>query len=129
MIFLTLTRFRDDLKWCDRPGAPVGIDYRKIRLLAPTLVSALMMWAVSSKAQAQIRGSVYASGFTAPVAFVQDPIAAAVHYVVEQGGRIRVVQNGAVLATDFLDLGNVISSGGERGLLGLAFAPDYATSG
>ena len=46
-----------------------------------------------------------------------------------QGGRIRVVQNGTVLATDFLDLINAISSGGEQGLLGMAFAPDYATSG
>jgi glucose/arabinose dehydrogenase len=52
-----------------------------------------------------------------------------VQFVVQQSGRIRVVQNGNVLATDFLDLTSSISSGGERGLLGLAFAPDYATSG
>jgi glucose/arabinose dehydrogenase len=48
---------------------------------------------------------------------------------VEQGGRIRVIQNGIVLGTDFLDLRGAILSGGERGLLGLALAPDYASSG
>jgi glucose/arabinose dehydrogenase len=51
-----------------------------------------------------------------------------VQYVVEQGGRIRAVQNGVVLAQDFLDLRGQLLSGGEQGLLGLAFAPDYAVS-
>src|SRR5262249_26534807 len=49
-------------------------------------------------------------------------------FVVEQGGRIRPLVNGAIATTDFLDLSGTITSGGERGLLGLAFAPDYATS-
>ena len=40
-----------------------------------------------------------------------------------------MVRAGRRLATDFLDLRSRISSGGERGLLGLAFAPDYASSG
>jgi glucose/arabinose dehydrogenase len=81
---------------------------------------------LSSRAEAQqLRARVYASGFTAPVAFVQDPTDRDVQLVVEQGGRIRVVRGGAVLPADFLDLRGQISSGGERGLLGLAFAPDY----
>jgi glucose/arabinose dehydrogenase len=70
----------------------------------------------------------YASGFSSPVAFVQDPDDAAVQFVVEQGGRIRAVRDGAVLGTDFLDLRGAVSSGGEGGLLGLAFPPDSATS-
>jgi glucose/arabinose dehydrogenase len=78
-------------------------------------------------AQAQLSRRVYASGFSAPVAFVQDPTDPAVQFVVEQGGRIRRLVNGTVTGT-FLDLSAVISSGGERGLLGLAFAPDYASS-
>jgi len=49
--------------------------------------------------------------------------------VVEQGGRIRVVRGGKTLATPFLDITSKVTSGGEQGLLGLAFAPDYATSG
>ena len=47
-------------------------------------------------------------------------------YVVEQGGRIRVVRNGQLQAAAFLDVSDRISSGGERGLLGLAFHPRFA---
>ncbi len=79
-------------------------------------------------AQPVVRARVFVSGLSSPVAFVQDPSNAAVQFVVEQGGRIRVVNGGALVATDFLDLRPAISSGGERGLLGLAFAPDYGTS-
>ena len=42
-------------------------------------------------------------------------------YVVEQRGRIQVVRNGQLQPAPFLDLSDRISSGGERGLLGLAF--------
>jgi glucose/arabinose dehydrogenase len=47
-------------------------------------------------------------------------------YVVEQGGRIRVVRTGQLLASPFLDVSDRVSSGGERGLLGLAFHPRFA---
>ncbi|HEY0284064.1 MAG TPA: PQQ-dependent sugar dehydrogenase [Vicinamibacterales bacterium] len=77
----------------------------------------------------QLQGQVYASGFQSPVAFVQDPTDRAVQFVVEQGGRIRVVRNGTALGNDFLNLAGSVSCCGERGLLGLAFAPDYASSG
>lgn len=50
-------------------------------------------------------------------------------FVVEQGGRIRVVRDGRVLSRPFLDISSQVVSGGEQGLLGLAFAPDYARSG
>jgi glucose/arabinose dehydrogenase len=49
-------------------------------------------------------------------------------YVVEQGGRIRVVRNGQLQAAPFLDVASRISSGGERGLLGLAFHPQFASN-
>jgi len=79
-------------------------------------------------AQAPLRVRVYASGFTNPLAIVQDPADRAVQFVVEQGGRIRAVRDGVVLDRDFLDLRGAVVSGGEQGLLGLAFAPD-ASSG
>src|SRR5512133_2504531 len=91
---------------------------------------ALLAAVVSSvRAQAPVPARVFVSGLTAPVAFVQDPSSPAVQFVVEQGGRIRAISGGALQRTDFLDLRGQISAGGERGLLGLAFAPDYATSG
>ncbi|MDX6674940.1 MAG: hypothetical protein QOH11_2358, partial [Solirubrobacteraceae bacterium] len=49
-------------------------------------------------------------------------------FVVEQTGRIRVIRDGRKLATPFLDLRNQVSCCDERGLLSMAFAPDYATS-
>jgi glucose/arabinose dehydrogenase len=50
-------------------------------------------------------------------------------FVVEQAGRIRVLRNGHRLARPFLDISGEVLSGGEQGLLSMAFAPDYATSG
>ncbi len=85
--------------------------------------------AAPASAQAPIAARLYAAGFSSPVGFVQDPLQRSIQYVVEQGGRIRVLQHGRVLTTDFLNLTGAISCCGERGLLGLAFAPDYATSG
>jgi glucose/arabinose dehydrogenase len=83
----------------------------------------------ANDAYAQLRSRLYASGLSVPVAFVPDPTDRTVQFVVQQDGRIRVVQNGSVLGTDFLTIGNSISYGGERGLLGMAFDPDYADSG
>lgn len=96
-----------------------------VRLAAAVLVAL----AIAVDARAQLSTRVHASGFTSPVAFVQDPVSSNVQYVVEQAGRIRVVRDGAVLAADFLDLRDVVRSGGEQGLLGLAFDPGYAGNG
>jgi glucose/arabinose dehydrogenase len=50
-------------------------------------------------------------------------------FVVEQGGRVMVMRDGRKVDRPFLDVSDRISTGGERGLLSLAFAPDYASSG
>jgi len=51
-------------------------------------------------------------------------------YVVEKGGRIKILEaNGTISATPFLNISSIISTTGERGLLGLAFHPQYATNG
>lgn len=47
-------------------------------------------------------------------------------FVVEQPGTIRVIEDGAVDPEPFLDIRDLVSFGGERGLLGLAFHPDFA---
>jgi len=95
-----------------------------LRRIAIAGVAVAIVCAIAILAQAPLRSRVYASGFTAPVAFVQDPLDRNVQFVVEQAGRIRVVRNGVVLPTDLLDLRAVVLAGGERGLLGLACAPD-----
>ena len=50
-------------------------------------------------------------------------------FVVEKTGRIRIVKNGSVLSEPFLNVSGKISNGGEQGLLGLAFHPEYAGNG
>ena len=50
-------------------------------------------------------------------------------FVVEQGGRIRIIRNGVLEATPFLDIAGRVGCCGERGLLSVAFPPGYATKG
>ncbi|MGH7664905.1 MAG: PQQ-dependent sugar dehydrogenase [Gemmatimonadaceae bacterium] len=50
-------------------------------------------------------------------------------FIVEQEGRIRIVRDGSLLPTPFLDIESRVRSGGERGLLSVAFHPDYASNG
>ncbi len=50
-------------------------------------------------------------------------------FIVSQGGTIRIVKNGTLLGTPFLDIGALTSDGSEQGLLSMAFDPDYATNG
>ena len=51
-------------------------------------------------------------------------------FVIERSGRIRIIKNGALQATPFLDIQSIVkSSGSEQGLLGLAFHPAYANNG
>jgi glucose/arabinose dehydrogenase len=69
-----------------------------------------------------------ADGLQAPV-FLTAPAGDSRQFVVEQPGRIRIVANNAVLPTPFLDISARVGSGGERGLLGLAFHPNHATNG
>jgi hypothetical protein len=50
-------------------------------------------------------------------------------FIVEQAGRILVLKSGSLLATPFLDIRSLVASGGERGLLSVAFHPDFASNG
>jgi glucose/arabinose dehydrogenase len=51
-------------------------------------------------------------------------------FVLEQPGRIRIVQNDQLLEQPFLDVTDKVTTGGnEQGLLGLAFHPDYKANG
>ena len=50
-------------------------------------------------------------------------------FIVEQPGRIRIVQQGSLVATPFLDIVSLVRSGGEQGLLSVAFHPAYNLPG
>jgi glucose/arabinose dehydrogenase len=108
-------------------------------LLAGVLASALVACGSSSAdpgALASPEAEAGAALRLVPVGRFQSPLYATAPpgdvrrlMVVEQGGRIRVVRDGHTLATPFLDISANVTAGGEQGLLGLAFAPDYARSG
>ena len=90
--------------------ASLGYD-ADMRILPVVFV--LSVLAPSTAASQPASSIVYATGLSLPVAVVQDPTNRNVQFVVEQRGRIRVVQSGAVLAQDFLDLRTVVTPSGS----------------
>jgi glucose/arabinose dehydrogenase len=71
------------------------------------------------------------SGFAAPLFVAAMPDGSGRVLVVERAGRIRILNpaTGAIAATPFLDVTGQVATDGERGLLAVALAPDYMTSG
>ena len=61
--------------------------------------------------------------------FLTAPVGDARLFVVERSGRVLIVKNGALLATPFLDIRARVNSIEERGLLSIAFDPQYAANG
>lgn len=67
-------------------------------------------------------------GFSSPVQLTNAGDGSGRIFVVEQGGLIRIIRNGAIVAGSFLNVTNRVSSGGERGLLSVAFPPGFSSS-
>lgn len=87
----------------------------------------LVLAALSAVAPAQsIIGQTVVSGLSQPVGYHSGP-AGAPNFVLEKAGRLRTIQGG--VATTVLDRSGTIDSSGERGFLGLAHSPDFATTG
>jgi len=104
------------------------------------VVVALVAFCDTHPAAAQLvarRITTGPTGFTAPIFGVSAPGEPTTLYVVQQGGQIRAIDTTSPAATPrpFLSLGNAefpnsnLTSGGEQGLLGLAFHPGYAANG
>jgi glucose/arabinose dehydrogenase len=84
--------------------------------------------AVEVPPPAGLKLNPFVSGLSSPV-YLTSPAGDARQFIVEQSGRIRVVKNGQLLSQPYLDIRSKLTSGGERGLLGLAFAPAFSTNG
>ena len=103
------------------------------RILLALAVTAALLPATDANAAIdprQVRAS-YArvlTGLSSPVAMAYPPNDARL-FIAERTGRIRVVRNGVLKATPFLDLTRRVDTSGEGGLLGLAFKPNYARTG
>ena len=77
---------------------------------------------------ASITTQVFASGFTVPLGLEHPDDGSGRMFVVEQGGTIQIIQNGAVLPQPFLDITSKVMMDGEMGLLGIAFHPNFTAS-
>ncbi|MBL8733208.1 MAG: PQQ-dependent sugar dehydrogenase [Planctomycetes bacterium] len=91
---------------------------------------ALLALAAASRCQTPtpLRTELFGT-FTAPVQLLSPPGDSRRIFVVEKTGQIRVVRDGVVLPTPFLDLGANVLVNYEQGLLGMAFHPDYRANG
>jgi len=86
--------------------------------------------AATAAAQTPLMTERVASGFSNPLWCGSPPGDEDRLFVAEQStGLIRIVKDGAVLPDPFINLRSKISTGGERGLLGVAFHPDYDSNG
>ncbi len=85
--------------------------------------------ATPSAAASGISLTPVVSGLAAPTQVIDPGDGSGRLFVVQQGGRIRVISGGALRSTPFINLGDKILSDGERGLLGLAFHPRFASNG
>ena len=93
--------------------------------MRPLLALSILLAAVPAAAELGLESVL--EGLTQPVRLTA-PAGDERLFVVEQTGRIRVFDRDGAPRGVFLDLSASISTGGERGLLGLAFAPDHAES-
>jgi glucose/arabinose dehydrogenase len=109
---------------------------RVVRLLGSSVV--LLIFACHSDSTGPGDGSLppgltlkldpfITTGLSAPV-FLTQPLNDGRIFVVEQPGRIRIVKNGVLQPTPFLDLTSRVLYGGERGLLSVAFHPNYSSN-
>jgi glucose/arabinose dehydrogenase len=98
------------------------------RRWARSILVAVACAAVGMRAMALQLEPVVTSGLASPVFVTSARDGSARLYIVERGGRVLVFALGAP-PTTFLDLSASVVAGGERGLLGLAFHPAYASSG
>jgi glucose/arabinose dehydrogenase len=114
-----------------------GLRARSRRLATGTAVIAAVLFSACSSASDTteptpadftLAVTEVATGLDNPV-YVTAPSGDARLFIVEQPGRIRIVENGQLVATPFLDITSRVVSGGERGLLSVAFHPQYRTNG
>jgi glucose/arabinose dehydrogenase len=91
------------------------------------LALGILAGSASGHGSARYEFATVVGGFDAPVDVTSAPGDPTTLYVVEQAGVIKIVKNGSVAGT-FLDIRSRVKSGGEQGLLSIAFHPQYATN-
>ena len=101
-----------------------GSRYTFFFILISTLTLLLVSQVHASTLPSGFSESVFASGLSSPTAMEFAPDGRL--FVSQQQGALRVIQNGSLLATPFVTLS--VNSSGERGLLGIAFDPNFSSN-
>ncbi|MEO1277648.1 MAG: PQQ-dependent sugar dehydrogenase [Planctomycetota bacterium] len=94
-----------------------------------TAITTILGLAGAASAQVDVATEVFLTGLNQPTALVHAPGDFGRVFITEKRGVIRVVRDGELLPTPFLNIDPLISSFGERGLLGIAFSPEYDSDG
>src|SRR2546427_6405118 len=111
-----------------RPAKPDGIELGIMRLQAVVLmILGGSLWASAQSVRIDLEPFI-ASGLNQPVYLTNAHDGTNRRFVVEQPGRVSVMQPGSSMRMTFLDITGRVLSGGERGLLGLAFHPQFASN-
>jgi len=97
-------------------------------LIMKTAVLFLALLSLNYSNSQTIGLETFASGFLSPLEITNAGDSRL--FVVEKGGKIKIINsNGITNPTAFLDISGLVSTNSERGLLGLAFHPNYASNG
>lgn len=112
---------------CSKPGITIQRGLIIAGCAAMAFVSMCAVFYRPSQAQAGLTLALdpIVSGLSQPVFVTHAGDSSGRLFVVEQAGRIRIFQGGALLSSAFLDIRPLVTAGGERGLLSVAFHPDY----
>jgi glucose/arabinose dehydrogenase len=108
-------------RWPTAPGAP------GLWILLAIVVASVAL-GTPGPARAALTLDPVVTGLVSPVYVTNARDGTNRLFIVEQGGIIKVLQPGSTVPTVFLDITERVLSGGERGLLGLAFHPQFATN-
>jgi len=124
------------------PSSPPARPRALASRLGPALLLPILLLAGCDRTRSSVGGGVTGpppvqslrlepagSGFDTPIFLLSPPADTSRLFVVEKGGLVRILENGVVRGTPFLDLRALVSDASEQGLLGMAFEPDYAASG
>ena len=131
--------FADDIAWLSSTGITRGCnppandeycpaDEVSREQMATFLTRALGLTPTVPQPRGDLALVPVVGAYTQPT-HVTAPIGDDRLFIVEKRGTIRIVDDGAVLSTPFLDVSPFVVNAGEKGLLSMAFHPDYATNG
>lgn len=111
---------------------PIRLMGRKLirsTILTASLSGLIFLYSAASWGAVTIKAEPVVTGLSSPVDITHAGDGSGRLFIILQGGRIVIFDGVQILSPPFLDITSLVSSGGERGLLGAAFHPNYGGNG